>query len=130
MIGYRDPEHEWGGKFAARFDTVLNWIPARMGGFFVVVGAAMAGANARNALRVMLSQRRRTQSANAGWTMAAMAGALEASLEKRGNYVLDGGAATLDAAAIGRGLRVLRCAIALVIAFFLAACGGLCALRA
>ena len=30
MWGYHDPEHEWLGKFAARLDDALNWLPARL----------------------------------------------------------------------------------------------------
>ncbi len=34
MIAYRTPELEFFGKFAARLDDVLNWLPARLAGFF------------------------------------------------------------------------------------------------
>ena len=45
----------------------------------------------QNAWRTMVSQHTRTSSPNAGWTMAATAGALEVRLEKNGHYALVGG---------------------------------------
>jgi adenosylcobinamide-phosphate synthase len=47
MIGYRDPRHEFLGKFAARLDDVLNWIPARLAGLLLVIAGAMAGGDWR-----------------------------------------------------------------------------------
>jgi adenosylcobinamide-phosphate synthase len=91
MWGYRDGELEHLGKAAARLDDVLNWIPARVSGFAIVLGALVAGGSAKNAWRTMWSEHGRTASPNAGWTMAAMAGALGVTLEKPGAYRLGAG---------------------------------------
>ena len=90
MIGYRDLRHEFLGKCAARLDDLLNWIPARLAGLLVVLAGAMTGGDWRMAWRVMLEQHDRTSSPNAGWPMAAAAGALGVRLEKAGAYRLDG----------------------------------------
>ncbi|MBI5301255.1 MAG: cobalamin biosynthesis protein [Chloroflexi bacterium] len=87
IIGYHGAT-EYLGKFAARLDDVLNWIPARVSGALVVIAAFIARANARNAWRVMLRDYARTESPNAGWTMSAMAGALDTQLEKIAHYQL------------------------------------------
>lgn len=88
MVGYRDAVHEYLGKPAARLDDLLNFIPARLAALSLVVTAPLAGGRARGAWRMAWSQHGRTASPNAGWTMAAMAGALGVTLEKPGQYQL------------------------------------------
>lgn len=122
MLGYREEEKEWGGKVSARLDTVLNWVPARVTGFVLVAAAALTGADARGALRTMLAQHRRTASPNAGWTMAAMAGALGVTLEKAGHYVLEGGTGPLGPGTILLCRRVVAVAAALLVVM---SCGAL-----
>ena len=118
MLGYHDPEHEYLGKFPARLDDVLNWLPARLTAFALVAGAWLAGEDAAGAWRTMWAQHGRTASPNAGWTMSAMAGALGVTLEKVGHYRLEGGKGALDACTIARSLRVARVTLALLLAGF------------
>ncbi|MCL4300204.1 MAG: cobalamin biosynthesis protein CobD [Anaerolineae bacterium] len=106
MWGYRSPEFEQLGKFPARLDDLLNWLPARLTGWLLVLAAWLAGENACGAARTMLGQHHRTASPNSGWTMSAMAGALGVTLDKRGAYRLEGGSGPLDVATINRALRV------------------------
>lgn len=106
MWGYRTAEFEQLGKFPARLDDALNWLPARLTGWLLVVAAGVARANARHAARVMLDQHRRTPSPNAGWAMSAMAGALEVTLSKRGVYELAGGPSQPAVADIYRAIRL------------------------
>lgn len=91
MWGYRTAEFEQLGKFAARLDDGLNWLPARLTGWLLVAAAWLGGADARQASRTMLSQHGQTPSPNAGWTMSAMAGACQVTLDKRDVYQLAGG---------------------------------------
>ncbi|HMR66555.1 MAG TPA: adenosylcobinamide-phosphate synthase CbiB [Anaerolineae bacterium] len=110
MWGYRTAEFEALGKFAARLDDALNWLPARLTGWLLVAAAALSGADARRAARVMLGQHTRTASPNAGWTMSAMAGALNITLTKRGVYELSGGPDPVQVATIRRAIRLAdRC---------------------
>ena len=120
MLGYREGELEYLGKAAARLDDLLNWIPARLAGLGIVLGAWIAGESGRGAWQVMLRDRGRMTSPNAGWTMAAMAGALGIGLEKPGAYVL-GGDALPGAGAIDRAVRVTTAASGLFVAGSLAA---------
>lgn len=106
MIGYRDPKHEYLGKFAARLDDLLNWLPARMTALLMIPAAALAGEDAAGAWRTMWKQHGRTASPNAGWSMSAMAGALHVTLGKAGQYCLEGGTAELTAATTGRATRL------------------------
>ncbi len=82
MVGYRD-RYPWLGKASARIDDVLNLVPARLTALLMVVLGGGAPA-ARAALR----DAGQTDSPNAGWPMAAMAGHLGVRLEKRGQYAL------------------------------------------
>jgi adenosylcobinamide-phosphate synthase len=91
MIGYHDERHEYLGKFAARLDDVLNWLPSRLSGALIVLAAPFARGDARGAWRVMMAQHTRTASPNAGWPMSAAAGALGVTLEKIDHYCLPGG---------------------------------------
>jgi adenosylcobinamide-phosphate synthase len=118
MWGYRGGELEHFGKAAARLDDFLNWIPARLAGAGIVLGALMAGEAAGDAWRTMWREHRRTASPNAGWTMAAMAGALGVALEKPGAYRLgEGRLPTVEG--IDRAVRVLASASGLFVALSL-----------
>ena len=93
MLGYRDGALEYFGKVAARLDDALNILPARLAALAIVVAAGLAGGNATAAWRTLVRDRGATASPNAGWTMSAVAGALEVTLEKRGAYRLGRGRA-------------------------------------
>ncbi len=81
MIGHRTPRYRAFGMTAARLDDVLNLIPARLAGLFIVFAALFApAANPLGALRVMLRDARFHRSVNAGWPEGAMAGALGLAL--------------------------------------------------
>lgn len=112
MIGYRRAELTYLGRATARSDDVLNYVPARLAAAAIVAGAWCAGQSAAGAARAWRRDGGRTESPNAGQTMAAMAGALGVTLEKRGHYRLGAGPPP-DVAAIDRALRVARWATAL-----------------
>lgn len=93
MVGYRTWMFRDLGWFAARCDTALNYAPARLTALCTVAAAALAPrADWRGAYRVMARDASAPDSANSGYPMAAMAGALGACLEKEGHYALGGGA--------------------------------------
>ena len=69
-------------------DTIINFIPARLAAFYIITSSLILRYDWRNALKVYLRDRRRTESVNAGHPMSAMAGALGVRLEKIGHYVL------------------------------------------
>ena len=110
MWGYRDARYERFGKAAARLDDLANLVPARLGAAVLAAGAALVGENGAGAARVAWAQHRRTASPNAGWPMAAMAGALDVGLAKRGAYRLGEGALPSSPDAIRRARRVLGAA--------------------
>lgn len=87
MIGYRG-RWEYLGKFAARLDDVANYIPARLTALIIVLAALICRKNISQAWHIMIRDHNKTESPNAGWTMSAVAGALEVQLEKAGHYKL------------------------------------------
>jgi len=88
MVGYKDPEHINLGWFSAKLDTIANYIPARLTALIMVLAAWLLRKDWRRAFRIMRRDRFKTESLNAGWPMATMAGALNVQLEKLGHYVL------------------------------------------
>jgi adenosylcobinamide-phosphate synthase len=115
MLGYRDMEREWLGKFSARFDDLLNFIPARLTGLFIMLSAPFCNAGLQDAWKIMHRDAGQTASPNAGIPMSAMAGALNVELEKIDHYKL------------GKGLHkpiitdLIRARIILFASIFLAA---------
>ncbi|MGJ8524513.1 Cobalamin biosynthesis protein CobD [Halomonadaceae bacterium LMG 33818] len=85
MWGYKNERYLGFGKWAARVDDLLNWIPARI----TVLSYAMASGSlirAQMALRCAWQQGRRWKSPNAGPVMAAGAAALGLTLGGVGIY--------------------------------------------
>ncbi len=120
MIGYRG-RYEYLGKVAARLDDLLNYLPARLAALSVVAGAWPARQDVGGAWRIMRRDGGRTESPNAGWTMAAAAGALGLQLEKIGHYRLGEAVSPVSAAKIGSMLAILGWAASI----WLVACAGL-----
>ena len=88
MIGYRDEYHKNIGWFSAKLDTIANYLPARITAFLMVIAARMIGADWKNSMYIMLRDKQKAPSMNAGWTMSTIAGALRVKLEKIGYYSL------------------------------------------
>lgn len=81
MIGHMSPRYRAFGMTAARLDDVLNLIPARLAGLFLVLAAFITpGAHPMKALKVMLRDAGKHRSMNAGWPEGAAAGALDLAL--------------------------------------------------
>ena len=87
---YKGQNWAWAGKWAARADDVLSWIPARITALLLLGAGAATRPPAQGCrLRVLVREARRTPSPNSGWPMAAMALVLGVSLHKPGVYVLN-----------------------------------------
>ena len=85
MWGYRG-RWEWGGKWAARADDVLSWLPARITALLLAV---VALPSPFLPLVAMWRESGHTPSPNSGWPMATMALLLGVRLGKPGVYVLN-----------------------------------------
>lgn len=109
MIGYHG-KYEYLGKFAARLDDVLNFVPARISAMLLVLASFMSGGGIQAAWQGAMTEHSRTESPNAGWTMAAIAGALNIQLEKPGYYQLGKAATPLVPETIDASLQLVMLA--------------------
>ena len=106
MIGYHG-ELEYLGKFAARLDDVVNFIPARITALLIVMAAWICRKNVSQAWHIMIRDHKKTKSPNAGWTMSAIAGALGIRLEKTGHYQLGDAHYSLSLDTMNAAVRVI-----------------------
>ncbi len=86
MVGYKEPPYTHIGWFSARLDDLANFIPARITALLILLSAALLGLNWRRGLRILVRDRKKLESVNAGYPISAMAGVLEVQLEKLGHY--------------------------------------------
>ncbi|HIS07713.1 MAG TPA: cobalamin biosynthesis protein CobD [Candidatus Choladocola avistercoris] len=86
MVGYKNDKYLYFGRAAARFDDVLNYIPARLSGALMSAAASFCGLDAGNAWKIFLRDRRNHSSPNSAHTEAAAAGALHIQLAGNAYY--------------------------------------------
>ncbi len=91
MIGYKTDIFKNIGWFGAKCDTILNYIPSRLTGFIMVASAMILGNNWKKSFEIMIRDGKKTESSNAGYPMAAIAGALGTKFEKLDHYSLGDG---------------------------------------
>ncbi len=78
MIGHTCGRYLHFGRFVARLDDAVNWLPARLAGVAIVMAALiLPAASPGRAWRAIRRDARHHRSPNAGWPEAAMAGALD-----------------------------------------------------
>ena len=76
MIGYRNEKYADIGRFAAKLDDVLNYIPSRLTAVAMIVCAPLFRLDGTGAYRIWKRDRRKHASPNSAQTEAACAGAL------------------------------------------------------
>ncbi len=81
MVGYRNEKYLCFGRTAARVDDVANFIPARLSGVLMCLGAViLPGFSGKGAWSIFLRDRKNHKSPNSAHTEAACAGALGVQL--------------------------------------------------
>ena len=127
MVGHRNARYERFGKAAARFDDLLDLIPARLTGLL----ATALSPQPRGTWRVLRRDANDHPSPNGGWCEAAWAGALGVQLGGTNRYpggrvenrgLLNSGGRAPDARAVRRAAGLTRAVTALA---GLAAAAGL-----
>lgn len=87
MVGYKNKKYLLFGWASARWDDILNWIPARITGFLLIVTAALfPGLSGKRAMRSVWTFARFHPSPNSGIPESAVAGALGIELGGRNVY--------------------------------------------
>lgn len=80
MVGHKDERYRELGWASARFDDVLNFIPARLSSLLIWIAAGLLGMNSARSLRITLRDAGSQPSPNSGWPEAAFAGAIGVQL--------------------------------------------------
>ncbi|WP_296881425.1 cobalamin biosynthesis protein [uncultured Methanobrevibacter sp.] len=88
MVGYKTDELSDIGFVPAKIDDILNYIPSRIAGIYVVISAYLLKLNGKNSYKIMRRDARKCPSPNSGYTMATTAGALDIQLVKKDTYIL------------------------------------------
>ncbi len=101
MIGYRDERYIDIGWASAKFDDILNLIPARISGVVMAFCAGLCGLSGTNARKILKRDHANHLSPNCGWTEAAAAGALGIRLGGAHEYF----GKTVEKQTIGDDLR-------------------------
>ena len=117
MLGYTTDELRNIGFFPAKLDDILNYIPARISGLFVVMSAYLLRYNGKNAFKIMKRDSRNCPSPNSGYTMAPTAGALDIQLVKKGTYVLGDDTHQINVNDISKAIKLTSMTISLFTIF-------------
>ena len=108
MVGYKTSLFKNVGWFGAKCDTVLNYAPSRLTGLVMILSALVLGYNWKESLYIMRRDSRKLESPNAGFPMAALAGALGARLEKMDYYTIGNGSVEFTKAHVVSAITLMK----------------------
>jgi len=108
MIGYKTTLFKNVGWFGAKSDTILNYIPSRLTGLIMILGALILGYNWKESFYIMKRDSTKLESPNAGYPMAALAGALGTKLEKTNYYTIGNGSIEYTKSHIISAIRLMK----------------------
>lgn len=80
MVGYKNEKYKDIGFFSAKFDDLLNYIPARTGAVFMCLSGIFLKLDVKNAFKVMIRDRKNHKSPNCAYPEGAVAGLLNVQL--------------------------------------------------
>lgn len=80
MIGYKNEKYADIGRFAARLDDLLNYIPSRLTALAMILSAYLLRLDGKNAFHIWKRDRRKHASPNSAQTESVCAGALDIRL--------------------------------------------------
>ena len=108
MIGYKTSLFRNIGWFGANCDTILNYIPSRLTGLIMILSALILGYNWKESFYIMKRDGRKLESPNAGFPIAALAGALGTKLEKINYYAVGDGNIEFTKSHIISAIRLMK----------------------
>lgn len=80
MIGYKNEKYADIGRFAARLDDLLNFVPSRLTALAMILSAYLLKLDGKNAFHIWKRDRRNHASPNSAQTESVCAGALDIRL--------------------------------------------------
>jgi len=108
MVGYKTSLFRNIGWFGANCDTILNYIPSRLTGLVMILSALILGYNWKESFYIMKRDGKKLESPNAGFPIAALAGALGTKLEKINYYVVGDGNIEFTKSHIISAIRLMK----------------------
>lgn len=122
---YKGKNWEWAGKWAARADDVLSWLPARI---TAVLLWLVSGSKVTSFWSRLRQEAPKTPSPNSGWPMAAMALLLDVRLSKPDVYTLNASGSAPNAVDTQKSIKIssksviigvfIACSAILLVAFW------------
>lgn len=86
MVGYKNDRYLNFGWASAKWDDVLNYIPARATALFILMAGVVLKFNLRNGIKMMMRDRHNHASPNSAYPESAAAGLLEIQLGGKASY--------------------------------------------
>ena len=88
MLGYKNDKYLYFGRAAAKLDDFVNYIPARISAYIMILAACIGGRDysGKNAYRIYKRDNRNHASPNSAQTESACAGALGIQLAGDASY--------------------------------------------
>ncbi|MFQ7292223.1 MAG: adenosylcobinamide-phosphate synthase CbiB [Monoglobales bacterium] len=80
MVGYKNENYLYFGRFSAKLDDIVNYIPARLSAWLMIFAAFVCRFDAKNALKMYCRDKYNHASPNSAHTEAVCAGALDVRL--------------------------------------------------
>ena len=108
MVGYKTQMFRNLGWFAANCDKILNYIPSRLTGLIMILGSFVLRNDWKQSYQIMIRDNSKLESPNAGYPMAALAGALNTTFEKIDHYKIGDGNTELGISHIKSSIALMK----------------------
>lgn len=118
MIGYKTDLFRNLGWFGANCDKVLNFLPSRITSLVMIIAIMILKENWKHSIEIMRRDGKKTESPNAGYPMATMAGALSVKFEKIDHYTLGDGNLELTETHFKSAISIMKLTTILFCAIF------------
>lgn len=118
MMGYKTEIFRNVGWFAANYDKILNFIPSRLTSLVMILSCMILKKDWKNSIHIMKRDGPKTESPNAGYPMATLAGALGIRFEKIEHYVLGDGNSELSERHFKSAISIMKLTSILFVLIF------------
>lgn len=118
MMGYKTEIFRNVGWFAANCDKILNFIPSRLTSLIMIFSCMILKKDWKHSIHIMKRDGPKTESPNAGYPMATLAGALGIRFEKIEHYVLGDGNSTISESHFKSAISIMKITSILFVLIF------------
>ncbi len=118
MIGYKTEIFRNIGWFAANCDKTLNFLPSRLTSLVMILSCIILKKDWKHSIHIMKRDGSKTESPNAGYPMATLAGALGIKFEKVEHYVLGDGNSEINERHFRSAISIMKMTTILFVLLF------------